>query len=48
MKEFGDEVNKKWIYLERNTLNRQCMGISESERAPKYGVVSFYGINFIG
>lgn len=37
MKEFGDEViDKKWIYLERNTLNRQSMGTSEGERAPKW------------
>ena len=37
MKEFGDEViDKKWIYLERNTPNRQSMGTSEGERVPKW------------
>ena len=40
-------IDKKWIYLERDTLHR-IWSISEAE-ALKYGVVSFYGLgNFIG
>ena len=42
-------TGKTWIYLERNTFHRQSVGLSEGERALKYGVVSFYGLgNFIG
>ena len=43
-------IGKKWIYLERNTLHRQC-GPSQrvSLAVPKFGVVSYYGLgNFIG
>ena len=33
MKEFGDKmICKKWLYLERNTLHREC-GPSQKERA---------------
>ena len=42
-------TGKKWIYLERNTLHRQSVGHLRRQEAPKYGVVSFYGLgNFIG
>ena len=48
MKEFGDElIDKKWIYLERNTLNKQY-GTPQKVREPQNGMISFYGINFIG
>ena len=45
-----DEViGKKWIYLERNTLHRQSVGHLRKKEAPKYGMLSFYGLsNFIG
>ena len=42
-------LGKKWIYLERYTLHRQSVGHLRRREAPKYGVVSFYGLgNFIG
>ena len=35
--------SKKWIYLERNTLHGQSVGhLRRGEKAPAYGVVSFY------
>ena len=35
-------IGKKWIYLERNTLHRQCGPSQKARVAPEYGVVSFY------
>ena len=49
-KEFRDEVIvEKWIYLERkHTPQTECRP-SQNERAPKYGMVSFYRLcNSIG
>ena len=43
-------IGKNWIYLERNTLDRQeCEPSYRASVASKCGVVSFYGLgNFIG
>ena len=42
-------IGRKWIDLERNTLHRQSVGHLRRREAPKYGMVSFYGLgNFIG
>ena len=39
----------EWIYLERYTFHRQSVGHLRRREAPKYGVVSFYGLgNFTG
>lgn len=35
-------IGKKWIYLERNTLQRECGQTHKVRVAPGYGVVSFY------
>ena len=35
-------TGKKWIYLERNTLHRQCGPSQKVRKAPGYGVVSYY------
>ena len=38
----GDVIGKKWIYLGRNTLQRQPVGyLRRQERALKYGMVIF-------
>ena len=43
-------IGKKWIYLERNALHRQSVGISEGERGTRvWGLSVFTGVgNFIG
>ena len=43
-------IGKKWIYLERNTLPRQCGPLQRVSLAVlKFGVVSYYGMgDFIG
>ena len=42
------QIGKKRIYL-RETFHRQIVGHLRRQEAPKYGVVSFYGLgNFKG
>ena len=36
-------LGKKWIYLERNTVHRQCGPTQKARAVPKYGMVSFHG-----
>ena len=44
-KDFRDKViDKKWIYLEKNTLHRHSVGHVRRGEVLKYGVVSFYGL----
>ena len=45
----GDkEVGKRWIYSERNTVQRVC-AMAQGECSLEMYVVSFYGLgNFIG
>jgi len=42
-------IGKKWIYLERNTLHRQCGPFQKVRVASKHSVINFYGLgNFVG
>ena len=35
-------IGKIWIYLEKNTLHRQCWPSQKVKKSTGYGVVSFY------
>ena len=42
-------IGKKWIYLERHTLHRECGSHQKMGVISGYGVIRFYKIaNFIG